>query len=313
VVHRDVKPANLMVDGRGNLWVADFGLAVCQADTGVTRSGDLIGTLRYMSPEQALGRRRALDHRTDIYSLGATLYELLTLGPAFDGDDRQELLRRIVSEEPRPARRVNPAVPADLETVVAKAMSKAPDERYATARDLADDLQCFLEDRPIQARRPSLWQKGRRWARRNEPVVWGLALFAALAVLGSLLGAVVYAYQKGRLAEEREQARRGSNARLYSALLKNANAQRVARKPGYRARLWDDLHEAVALGVRGADLDRVRDEALACLGDPIGLAGLDQRQAAAVARAERPPVSKQSDELIREAHKGSPLSVPLPA
>src|SRR5262249_62394178 len=93
VVHRDVKPGNLMLDGRGHLWVTDFGLARLPNDPGLTLTGDLVGTLRYMSPEQALAKRVVVDHRTDVYSLGATLYELLTLRPVFDGSDRQELLR----------------------------------------------------------------------------------------------------------------------------------------------------------------------------------------------------------------------------
>src|SRR5262249_3517278 len=115
VLHRDVKPANLMVDDRGHLWVTDFGLARVQGDPGITATGDLLGTLRYMSPEQALAKRVVIDHRTDVYSLGATLYELLTLRPVFEGRDRQELLRQIAEQEPTPPRRVNPAIPRDLE------------------------------------------------------------------------------------------------------------------------------------------------------------------------------------------------------
>src|SRR5262249_58143939 len=106
------------------LWVTDFGLAQVQSDTRVTKTGDLVGTLRYMSPEQALAKRIVIDHRTDIYSLGATLYELLTLEPAFGGGDRQELLRQIAFEEPRPPRRLNRAIPGELETIVLKAMEK---------------------------------------------------------------------------------------------------------------------------------------------------------------------------------------------
>src|SRR5205807_4997437 len=106
VVHRDVKPANLLVDVHANLWITDFGLAHCQASAGLTMTGDLLGTLRYMSPEQALANRVVIDHRTDIYSLGASLYEMLTLEPAFAGHDRQELLRQIAFEEPRPPRRL---------------------------------------------------------------------------------------------------------------------------------------------------------------------------------------------------------------
>src|SRR5262249_6233063 len=102
VVHRDVKPANLLVDARGGLWVTDFGLAQVQTVTRLTLTGVLVGTLRYMSPEQAWAKRGAVDHRTDVYSLGATLYELLTLAPVFDGETREALLRQIAFEEPRP-------------------------------------------------------------------------------------------------------------------------------------------------------------------------------------------------------------------
>ncbi len=126
IIHRDVKPANLMVDARGHLWVTDFGLARLQNDSGLTITGDVLGTLRYMSPEQATGRRAFLDHRTDIYSLGVTLYELLTLEPAFASGDRVELLRRITDEEPRPPHRLDGSVPRELGTIVLRAMAKEP-------------------------------------------------------------------------------------------------------------------------------------------------------------------------------------------
>jgi serine/threonine protein kinase/Flp pilus assembly protein TadD len=203
VVHRDIKPANLLVEtasplappGRGvggegiRLWVTDFGLAHCQGQAGLTVTGDLVGTLRYMSPEQALAQPGGVDQRTDIYALGATLYELLTLEPAFNGRDRQELLRQIGFEEPRPVRRVNPAVPAELETIVLKALAKNPAERYPTARALADDLQRFVKDEPILARRPTLVRRAQRWARRHRPVVWSAAV-ALLVTLAGLAGSV---------------------------------------------------------------------------------------------------------------------------
>src|SRR5262249_37886254 len=137
-------------------------------DGGLTLTGDVLGTLRYMSPEQALGQRDQVDHRTDVYALGVTLYELLALQPAFPGEARADVLRRVTSEEPPPPRRLNPAVPAELETIVLKAMAKLPEERYATAQELADDLRRWLDDRPIRARRPSVLQRLRKWMWRHR-------------------------------------------------------------------------------------------------------------------------------------------------
>src|SRR5262249_39500885 len=141
-----------------------FGLARCPGDSDLTRTGDVLGTLRYMSPEQARGRAGAVDPRSDVYGLGATLYELLTLRPAFLGNDREELLRQIVSEEPYTPRRFNKSLPVELETIVLKALAKSPGDRYDSARELAEDLRRFLDDKPIRARRPSLFERSRRWA-----------------------------------------------------------------------------------------------------------------------------------------------------
>jgi serine/threonine protein kinase/Flp pilus assembly protein TadD len=203
IVHRDVKPANLLLGPDGRLWVADFGLAqVRQGEAGLTLTGDLVGTLRYMSPEQALGQRGLVDHRTDVYSLGVTLYELLTLEPAFGGQDRRELPRQIASEEPRPPRRLDKAIPAELETIVLKALEKEPARRYATAQELADDLRRFLEDRPIQARRPTLLQRARKWSRRHQALVGAIA--ACLLVLITALGGSVGWVASDRAARHRQ-------------------------------------------------------------------------------------------------------------
>jgi serine/threonine protein kinase/tetratricopeptide (TPR) repeat protein len=189
VVHRDVKPANLLIDGTGQVWVTDFGLAQFTSEVHLTVSGELVGTLRYMSPEQALAQRVVIDHRTDVHSLGATLYELLTLQPAFSGNHRQELLRQIAFEEPVAPRRLARQVPVELETVVLKAMAKNPAERYATARALADDLGRFLRDEPVQARRPSLMQRARRWSRKHRTGVTAAAV-CLLVFLLTMIGSV---------------------------------------------------------------------------------------------------------------------------
>jgi serine/threonine-protein kinase len=198
VIHRDIKPANLLIDRDFRLWVADFGLARIQQDSDLTQTGDLLGTLRYMSPEQAMGKRVVIDHRTDIYSLGVTLYELLTLAPAVPGQDRQEVLHRIANEAPTPLRRIDPAIPLDLETIVLKAIEKELALRYQTAAELADDLRRFAADRPIRARQCTSLERLGRWHRRNSVVavlLWTLliALSTALIVMTRL-----YHAEKGR-------------------------------------------------------------------------------------------------------------------
>jgi serine/threonine-protein kinase len=170
------------------LWVTDFGLARTAADAGLTMTGDVLGTLRYMSPEQALAKHGLVDHRTDVYSLGVTLYELLTLEPAFGGADRQELLRQVAFEEPWSLRQANKAIPVELGTVVLKAMEKNPPERYATAREFADDLRRFLRHEPIRAKRPNVLQRARKWAQRHTSAVAAAALVLVLALAGLGIG-----------------------------------------------------------------------------------------------------------------------------
>ncbi len=182
ILHRDIKPSNLLIDSRANLWVTDFGLARFRDEPGLTRTGDLLGTLRYMAPELMLGKRIAYDPRSDVYSLGATFYELLTLRPVFDGRDRRVLLRQIAQDEPIPPRRLDPAIPRDLETIVLKAMDKEPDRRYTTAREMAEDLGRFLEDKTIRARRPTPFERAAKWARRHRAVLGATATVAVLAL-----------------------------------------------------------------------------------------------------------------------------------
>ena len=181
-------------------------------------SGDLLGTLRYMSPEQALAKRVIVDERTDIYSLGVTLYELLTLQAAFPGTDRQEVLRQIAFDDPRPPRRLNKAIPAELETIILKAMEKNPADRYGTAKELAEDLQHFLDDKPIRARRPTLVQRFRKWARRHPGVV-------RTSIGALLLAVLILAVSTGLILQQLrrvEQAEQGKSEELWRAKLAQA-------------------------------------------------------------------------------------------
>jgi serine/threonine protein kinase len=230
VVHRDVKPGNLLLDPRGQVWVTDFGLALVAGDSGLTVTGELLGTLRYASPEQALGRRGVVDHRSDVYSLGATLYELLALRPPFDGRDRHELLRQIADAEPPPLRSINPAIPVVLETIVLKALRKDSADRYATAQEFADDLQRFLDRRPILARQPGFAERFRVWARRHPAALLTGAVALLLVTAGSLLSAaLVGAEQERTRAEQRrtEEAYRRERQRAQEAEARFVLARRA--------------------------------------------------------------------------------------
>jgi serine/threonine protein kinase len=209
IVHRDVKPSNLLLDEQGKLWVTDFGLARMQSDSGVTLTGDVVGTLRYMSPEQATGGT-LVDARTDVYSLGVTLYELLTRQHPHLGEDRQSLLRQIVDEEPIPPRHIDPSIPADLETIVLSAMAKSRDERYASARELAQDLERYLTGQPTLARRPTLMDRTSKWARRHRSLVAMAA--AAMVVLSvvSVTALVLVLREQARTAAALLEARQNA-------------------------------------------------------------------------------------------------------
>jgi serine/threonine protein kinase/WD40 repeat protein/tetratricopeptide (TPR) repeat protein len=314
VVHRDVKPANLLLDTGGNAWVTDFGLARLGEGPGLTLTGDLLGTLRYMSPEQALARHGLVDHRTDVYSLGATFYELLTLRPAIDRSSKQEILHRLAFEEPVAPRKRDRSIPADLETVALKALAKDPQERYATAQGLADDLRRWLADQPILARPPGPWQRLRRWSRRHRPLVAALGASLLLLVAGLCLGAVAFGLRKAELAEERsrfaknkEQSERRLASQLRQVLIDRAEAIRLARAPGYRRRVWADLRQALRLRGTGGDRAKVRGTVLACLGDPVGLDPV--ADPAAVPRRKLPALPARSEQWVRKVAPASPIAV----
>ncbi len=191
VIHRDVKPSNILLTPEGEPKVTDFGLAKVEDALALTRTGDLMGTPFYMSPEQAEAGRGPIDERTDIFSLGVTFYEMLTLTVPFDGKSTREVLKKILDAEPRDPGRVNARVPRDLAVICLKTLEKQRSRRYASMADLADDLGRFLEGEPIQARRAGTVTRAIKRIRRNPALsaAVGLAV-VAVVVLAVLLGSL---------------------------------------------------------------------------------------------------------------------------
>jgi len=216
IQHRDIKPSNLLLDTAGTAWVTDFGLAKADDQQNLTHSGDILGTLRYMPPEAFDGKT---DARSDVYSLGLTLYELLAFRPAFNEKERNRLIKQVTTSEPARLDRLNRDVPRDLVTIVHKAIDRDPAHRYA-AGELAADLQRFVDDEPIHARRVGPAERFLRWCRHN-PVVAGLVAAVAVLLLGvatvSLIAAV-------RIAGARDEATR--NAQEAVEAKENESVQR---------------------------------------------------------------------------------------
>lgn len=203
ICHRDIKPANLLLDTYGTVWVTDFGLAKTADQHDLTHTGDVVGTLRYMAPEQFDG---AFDERVDIYSLGLTLYELLAFRPAFDQTNRQELLKAVTSETPRPLSSIDPRIPRDLVTIVHKAIERDPAHRYPTAEELAADLRRYLGDEPIRARRISPVARLARWCRRQPALAATSLLACLLLILVTTVSMVAYRQTAAALVQAEQSA-----------------------------------------------------------------------------------------------------------
>lgn len=267
IIHRDIKPSNLLLDTTGVVWVTDFGLAKTN-DAGLTHTGDILGTIRYMSPERFKGQ---CDVRADIYSLGLTLYELLALRPAFESPDRLKLIDMVTKQNAVHPRNIDPRIPRDLETIILKASDKDPKARYQSADDLAEDLQRFVDDEPIRARRTSAVERLARWSRRNP---W-LATTMSVAVCALVAVAVVsfqyartqrrasqvaaaYAAEKEQDLEEKEQLvasleETAAERDEFITSLRNSQS-RLAEKQADFAREKNDMAESMLWLVRAYEL-----------------------------------------------------------
>ncbi len=180
VVHRDIKPHNLILGDDLQLHLTDFGLAFLSVESHITQSGEVMGTPAYLSPEQVRGDIGAIDHRTDIYSMGVTLYEMITRHRPFEFESRDQVLHAVAEVEPRRPRLWEPAIPRDLETICLRAIEKDPARRYPTASALAEDLRRFAEGRPILSRRAGTVERGVKWARRHRSLTTAIVAIAAV-------------------------------------------------------------------------------------------------------------------------------------
>ncbi|MFN5317043.1 MAG: protein kinase domain-containing protein [Planctomyces sp.] len=225
VTHRDLKPANLLLDVTGRVWVADFGLAQVDDGAALTMEGEVLGTWRYMSPEQLMGGRVIVDSLTDIYSLGVTLYELLCLQPARDGKDRHEVRNQVAFGDPIPLRQRNPAIPRDLETIIHRAIAYRPKDRYQTMQEFAADLRRFQRREPIHAKPAGLLKRFSLWVEREQKLAASLAASAALLLV--ILGLLLAFVNSGRIHAKQAAAQESAAKNTAQQQAREAEAGRL--------------------------------------------------------------------------------------
>jgi eukaryotic-like serine/threonine-protein kinase len=304
IVHRDLKPGNILLTVDGVPKIADFGLAKrLQADSDLTHTGNILGTPSYMSPEQAAGRNRDVGPASDIYALGAILYELLTGRAPFLGATSWEVISQVLGDEPVPPRRLQPSVPRDLETICLKCLAKDPAKRYADAEDLADDLARQTAGLPIQGRRTGGVERVALWCRRRPALAGTIAAaLAAIAVIGTV--------SLRQVLEERETFRKerdNAQAKLYRAVVSESRLLMQAREAGWRREALDRLKEAASLEVAERDVPALRDLAI----QYIGIDAPGFRNQATMPEHPKPVITVTFDSSPRAVFLGNTRSLAI--
>ena len=271
VIHRDLKPANVLVDINNEPKVTDFGLAKkVEGDSGLTATGQILGTPSYMPPEQASGKVDEVTESADVYSLGAILYALVTGRPPFQAASHLDTLLQVIDQEPVSPRKLNPQVPQDLETICLKCLQKDLRHRYESSQELVDELQRYLNGEPIKARPIKTAERVWRWARR-KPGLAGFYGMSAVLILLVAIGGPLVAVAQRQLRLESESRRRQAEDATREAILREAEAVRKSRESGYRTQVWERLKSIVNTDISKQQKDRIRQQAVKCLGDFAGL------------------------------------------
>jgi WD40 repeat protein/predicted Ser/Thr protein kinase len=254
IVHRDIKPSNVLLDLQGQPRVTDFGLAKrVRGDVNLTATGDVLGTPSFMPPEQARGEIAAVGPASDVYSLGATLYNLLSGRPPFQAATAVDTLVQVVSEQPASLRQLNANVPIDLDTICFRCLQKVPEARYSSANELAEELGRFLRNEPIRARPASRFERAARWCRRNSAIAGLAGASLLLVVTVAVVSTLAYFRQAAlsreiaRSAQNEKEQRDAAEQSLGESLFQQARSLSIAREPGWRGKSLKAIEQAVPI------------------------------------------------------------------